>query len=109
MYILCDITCLLFTVVVWDQTSHIMRKTFFFCICENKGANQLRDNPAADQCLCFRYIDSTVSFLPRSEISSLYPSSAAVKPGLCPIWTETPKTGFLMTWLKHGFKTFPKS
>ena len=29
-----------------------MRKPTF-CICENKGADQLRGNHAADQCLCF--------------------------------------------------------
>ena len=30
-----------------------------FCICENKGADQLCGNRTADQRLCFRYIDST--------------------------------------------------
>ena len=29
------------------------------CICENKGADQLRGNREADQRLCFRYTDST--------------------------------------------------
>ena len=42
-----------------------------FCICENKDADQLRGNHEADQCLCFRYTDSTISLLPKSEISSL--------------------------------------
>ena len=37
------------------------------CICENKGADQLR-NGAADQGLCFRYIDSTIPLLPKSEV-----------------------------------------
>ena len=32
------------------------------CICENKDA---------DQCLCFRYTDSTIPLLPIYEISSL--------------------------------------
>ena len=27
--------------------------------------------PAADQCLCFRYLDTTIPLLPKSEISSL--------------------------------------
>ena len=35
-----------------------------FCICENKGTDQLRGNRAADQRLCFRYIDSTNPLLP---------------------------------------------
>ena len=37
-----------------------MRKTAF-CICENKEADQLRDNREADQRLCFRYTDSTIT------------------------------------------------
>ena len=53
------------------------------CICENKDADQLRGNREADQRLCFRYTDSTISLLPKYEISSLQPSSVAVQPGLC--------------------------
>ena len=41
----------------------------------------------ADQCLCFRYIDSTIPLLSKSEISRLKPSSVAVQPGLC--WTRS--------------------
>ena len=32
------------------------------CLCENKGADQLRGNREAGQRLCFRYTDSTISF-----------------------------------------------
>ena len=71
-----------------------MRKTAF-CICENKDADQLRGNREADQRLCFRYIDSTIPLLPKSEISSLYPSSVTTQTSLCGTWSETPKTGFL--------------
>ena len=42
-----------------------------FCICVNKDADHLRSNCAADQRLCFRYIDSTINLLSKSEISSL--------------------------------------
>ena len=59
-----------------------MRKPAF-CICENKDADQLRGNREADQRLCFRYMDSTIPQLSKSEISSLYPSSVAEQPGLC--------------------------
>ena len=62
--------------------------------CKNKDADQL-----CDQRLCFRYIDSTIPPL-KSKISSLHPSSAAVKPDLCWTWLETSKAGFLMIWLK---------
>ena len=44
-----------------------MRKPLF-CICENKDADQLRGNREADQRLCFRYTDSTIPLLPKSEI-----------------------------------------
>ena len=71
-----------------------MRKPAF-CICQNKDADQLRSNCAVDQRLCFRYTDSKIPLLPKSEISSLYLSSVAVQPGLYRTWPETPKTGFL--------------
>ena len=51
------------------QMSHIVRKPDF-CQCENKGADQLCSNCEADQRLCFRYMDSTISLLLKSEISS---------------------------------------
>ena len=38
---------------------------------ENKGADQLRSDCEADQCLSFRYTDSTIPLLPKSKISSL--------------------------------------
>ena len=43
-----------------------MRKPVFFCICENKGADQLRSNCAADQRLFFLSIHSTIPVLPKS-------------------------------------------
>ena len=42
-------------------------KTVFFCICENKDADQLRGNREADQRLCFRYIGSTIPQLSKSN------------------------------------------
>ena len=39
--------------------------------CENKAADQLCGNRITDQRLCFRYMDSTIPLLPKSEISSL--------------------------------------
>ena len=60
--------------------SLVVRKPAF-CICENKVVDQLRSNCAADQRLCFRYTDNTIPLLPKSEISSLSPSSVALQPG----------------------------
>ena len=52
-----------------SYTSRIVRKPDF-CLGENKGADQLRGNREADQRLCFRYTDSTIPLLLKSEISS---------------------------------------
>ena len=38
-----------------------MRKTVFFVYAKNKGADQLRGNHKADQCLCFRYIQRSTT------------------------------------------------
>ena len=46
-----------------------MRKPAF-CTCVNKDADQLRGNREADQRLYFRYLDSTIPLLPKSEIPS---------------------------------------
>ena len=70
-----------------------------FCICKNKDADQLSSNCEADQRLCFRYTDSTIPLLPKSQISMLYPSSVAVQPGLCRTWSENLKTSFLASRL----------
>ena len=54
-----------------------------FCMYENKGADQLHHNRAADQHICFHYIDSTIPLLHKSEISTLMPSSVVAQPALC--------------------------
>ena len=46
-------------------------KTNVCIICKTKDADQLRGNREADQRLCFRYIDSTIHLLSKSEISSI--------------------------------------
>ena len=65
------------------------------CIGENKDADQLRSNCEADQRLCFRYTDSTISLLLKSKILSFQPASVTVQPGLCRTWSETQIVGFL--------------
>ena len=82
-----------------------MRKPAF-CIRENKDADQLRVNRKADQRLCFRYTDSTIPLLPKSEISSIWLYSVIAQPDLCRTRSENPKTGFLTTRLMfHYFDT----
>ena len=71
------------------------------CIYENKDADQLRSNCAADLRLCLRYVDRTMPLLPKSKIASLLPSSVAVQPDFYQIWFESPKASFLTTRLIH--------
>ena len=63
------------TVSGWNRelNDHLCRavRKAGFCICENKEADQIRGNREAVQCLCFRYLDSTITLLCKSEISSL--------------------------------------
>ena len=53
-----------------QHVSLVMRKPEF-CICENKDADQLRGNRESDQRLCFRFTDSTIPLLSKSEIKPL--------------------------------------
>ena len=80
--------------LILHYMSRAMRKPDF-CLCENKGADQLRSNCEADQRLCFRYTDSTIPLLLKYDISNVYPSSEATQTSLCQTCSETPKTGFL--------------
>ena len=54
---------------VASQLSHIMRNPAF-AYEKNKAADQLHGYHAADQGLCFPYIDSTIPLLPKLEILS---------------------------------------
>ena len=54
-----------------------------FCLGENKGADQLRGNREADQRLCFRYSDSIIPLLLKSEISSFYSSFLSLYRPVC--------------------------
>ena len=73
----------------WSKyMSHHMGKPTI-CIGENKGAYQLRSNCEADQRLCFRYSDSTIPLLLKSDISSFYLLSVLVQVGLCCSCSET--------------------
>ena len=57
------------TFMVHYNLSHIMRKPHF-CICENKGPDQLCRNRTADQGLYFHYKDSTIPLSSKFRISS---------------------------------------
>ena len=79
-------------------------------MCENKGADQLCGNRAADQCLCFCDIDTTIPLLSKFKISSLQPSSVVVLPGVCDL-VEIPEDRFsnVATHLNLIFLLFLKT
>ena len=78
-----------FLVCFMYHLSRIVRKPDF-CLCENKGADQLHS--------------STIFLLLKSEISSFWPASVLVQLGLCQTWSETPKNGFLVSRLIKYYK-----
>ena len=82
------------TVLVLIEPHHEKTR---FCICKNKGAEQLYSNCTADQCLCFRYTNCTIPLLSKSKISSLYLSSVTVVTGLCPTWSKIHRPVFSIT------------
>ena len=55
--------------VIHHKKSLILRKPDF-CICKNKGADQMCSNCTADQCFCFCCMDSIVPFLLEYKILS---------------------------------------
>ena len=59
-------------------------------------------NHAADQRLCFRYIDSIIPPLSTLEISSLLPSSVVVQSGLCLTWSEPRRQIFSLRGSIYG-------
>ena len=57
-------------IIKYGSNMSLVVRKLALCICENKDAHQLRGNREADLRLCFRYIDSTIPLLSKSEISS---------------------------------------
>ena len=80
-------------------------KTCFFAYGKKEGTDQLSSNCTADQRFCFRCIDSTAPLISKSEISSLQLSSVVLQQGLCQTWSETTKTGFVVTRLILTLRT----
>ena len=78
--------------------SHVMRK-LFMPYANNKGADQ----PAHLRSLICTFVvhclGSIIPLVSISKISSLYLVSATAQTSLSLDWSQTPKTGFLMTWL----------
>ena len=65
----------------------------------NKGADQPAHPRSLISTFIVRCLDSIISLLDIAEISSLYQVSEAEQASLSLNWLQTPKTGFLVTWL----------
>ena len=82
----CMLVCCCGTAQLITEASLRIRKPTI-CRCENKGAHQLLSNCEADQRLWFRYMDSTIPLLLKSETSSFLPASVTVQADLCRTWS----------------------
>ena len=73
--------------------SRRMRKPTI-CICQNKVADQLCSSCTADQCLCFRYTDRTISLLLIFKLLAFFCDSTG--------WFVSDLVGNLDCWFSHG-------
>ena len=93
---------------LWLKQMSCLKRKPTICICENKDADQLRGNREADQRLCFRYSESTIHRLLKSEISRFLLSPVPVQPGMCRTCSKTtslvfPRHGSNLVSALHGF------
>ena len=77
-----------------------MRKPVYV-ICYNKDANQPAHPCSLISALVVCCLDSIITLLEIAKMSSLYLVSVTEQVSLSLIWSQTPKTGFLMTWLNY--------
>ena len=81
--------------------SRAIRKSGF-CLCENKGTDQLRGNREADQRLCFYYSDRTIPLLQDSSTSLWLYKPICVAPGARrPVFSRRGSND-----TRHGFLVF---
>ena len=79
-----------------------------FCLCENKGADQLCSYCTADQHLCFRYTDNAFPPLLIPKLSRFYLCSVSAQNGLYQTRSETLKADFLTSRLIYeNYQSFP--
>ena len=79
--------------------SHITRKPVY-AICKQQRRRSACASVQSDQHLCSHCLDSIIYLVSIPNISSLYLASVTAQAGLSITWSQTPKTGFLVTWLK---------
>ena len=75
-------------------------ENLFLPYANNKGADQSAHPRSLIGAFVVRCQDGIIPLVSIAEISSLYLASVAAQAGLCLTPSQTPKTGFLVTWLK---------
>ena len=80
----------------------------FMPCANNKGADQPAHLRNLNSTFIVCCLDSMIPLVSISEIASFYLASVAVQASLCLTCSQTPKTGFLVTWLiwQLTFKCF---
>ena len=68
-----------------------------------KGADQPAHPLSLIRAFVVRWVDSIIPLVSISEISSLYLASVVGDASLSLTWSQTPKTGFLVTRLNYVF------
>ena len=81
--------------------SHVMRKPILQ-YANNKGADQPAHPCSLISAFVVCCLDNIISLLAISEISSLYLASVSEQACLSLTWSQTPKSGFLVTRLKFS-------
>ena len=71
-----------------------------FAICEQKRCRSACAFTQSDQRLVVHCLDNIIPLVSTSKISNLYLASLAAQAHLCLTWSQTPRTGILMTRLK---------
>ena len=74
-------------------------QNLFMPYAKNKGAGQPEHPHSLISAFVVRWLGSIIPLVSISEILSLHLASVAAQAGLCLTWSQTPKTGFLVTRL----------
>ena len=101
------VTALIFFSSLSDKTWATSWENLFIPYGNNKGADQPVRPRSLISAFVVRCLDSIIPLVSKSKISILYLASVAAQASLSLHWSQTPKTGFLMTQLTlnqgHGF------
>ena len=94
--------------VIWELNNYehtylaASLQNLFMPYANNKSADQPAHPRSLISTFVVRCLDSIIPLFSISEISSLYIASVAAQAGLGITWSETPKTGFLVSRLNSN-------